>query len=298
MITLSAGEILGMGNHSHLITGEGRKMWQKGAVLGPEGPERAPRVGRACAWGSPGFSQSSRPLPVCLLQECRWWLPSPCSDVVLGLSQLLPPQLSTLLSNGVFLPTGELCCRAGGARLGSRLGPGCMLGQLWETGQSPGQSQSASSALFWEQARICALFTSRVQVSHSPSASPAGLQTSQGNSSSSCWTPGLGCPVCGLNCSLPKEDLPAYVILPSFCVISLGHRYWPDCFFSFLPESVWMFLYRTGYRKVFLPVPTLFSVRIAPHVDAVLDRWAQRPPTLPSWSSVHSFELCLWAYVL
>ena len=41
-------------------------------------------------------------------------------------------------------------------------------------------SQSAASALFWEQARLCALFTSRVQVSHSPTASPTGLQMTLG----------------------------------------------------------------------------------------------------------------------
>lgn len=53
-------------------------------------------------------------------------------------------------------------------------------GQSCKTGQSPVPSQSASSALFGEQERLCALFTSRVQVSHSPTANPTGLQTSLG----------------------------------------------------------------------------------------------------------------------
>ena len=31
--------------------------------------------------------------------------------------------------------------------------------------------------------------------------------------------------------------------------------------FSFLPDSVWIFLYRLGYRKALLLVPWLISVR-------------------------------------
>ena len=39
---------------------------------------------------------------------------------------------------------------------------------------------------------------------------------------------------------------------------------------SFLPDSVWIFLYRPGFRRVFLEVFILFSERIAPCVDIVL----------------------------
>lgn len=53
---------------------------------------------------------------------------------------------------------------------------------------------------------VCTLFMSGVQVSHSPPASPTGLQTSQGDLSSQCPSPGLGHPICGLNHSLFRED--------------------------------------------------------------------------------------------
>ena len=59
-------------------------------------------------------------------------------------------------------------------------GPVHMLGQSCKTGQGPVPSNSASSALFGERARLCALFTSRVRVSHSSTANPTGLQTSLG----------------------------------------------------------------------------------------------------------------------
>ena len=38
----------------------------------------------------------------------------------------------------------------------------------------------------------------------------------------------------------------------------------------FLPESMWIFLYSLGCTGVFLPVSSLFSVRIAPDVDVFL----------------------------
>ena len=65
----------------------------------------------------------------------------------------------------------------------------------WETSQSPGQFQSASSALF---PGACVLFMSRVSVSYSPPFSPIGFQTSLRDSSSWCWTPELGCQIYSL----------------------------------------------------------------------------------------------------
>ena len=49
----------------------------------------------------------------------------------------------------------------------------------------------------------------RIQASHSPPVGP----TSQGGSSSLCQTPGLGCPICGLNRSFPREGLHLYYLL-------------------------------------------------------------------------------------
>ena len=81
---------------------------------------------------------------------------------------------------------------------------------------------------------------------------------------------GWGVPICGLNCSLPREDLWACVIPLLFCVPSQGYRSQPDRFSSLLPNSVWFYLYSFGCVRVFLPVSNLFSVRIAPPVDVGL----------------------------
>ena len=153
----------------------------------------------------------------------RYWSRSPkgwvlaCSILVMVVLSLFrygarskqasSPQLRTVLTNGRLRPSWELHSRARGARARTWPGPGCMLGQSGEIVQSNRQFQFNSSTLFSEQASVNILFMSRVCVSHSRPASSTGLQTSQEESSSWCWTPWLVCPICGLNHSLLKEDL-------------------------------------------------------------------------------------------
>ena len=66
---------------------------------------------------------------------------------------------------------------------------------------------------------------------------------------------------------------------------------------SFLPDSTWAFLDSLNCRRVFLPVSSLFSVRIAPHMVIFFmyfqGRWAQHPPTMPSSSSLLVFSFSL-----
>ena len=47
----------------------------------------------------------------------------------------------------------------------------------------------------------------RVWASHSPLVGPTSPPTGEGGLSSICWTLGLGCPICGSNCSIPMEGL-------------------------------------------------------------------------------------------
>ena len=57
---------------------------------------------------------------------------------------------------------------------------------------------------------------------------------------------------------------------------------------SFLPDSTWVLLDSLNYRRVFLSVFCLFSMRITPHVDVLLmsscRSWGPCTPTLSSWS--------------
>ena len=50
--------------------------------------------------------------------------------------------------------------------------------------------------------------------------SPTDFQTSKGDSPSQFQIPGLGCPVCSSNRSIPREDLQVHVIPLLFCVPS------------------------------------------------------------------------------
>ena len=84
---------------------------------------------------------------------------------------------------------------------------GLTLGMSWETSQSPQQFQSVLFALFWEQSNSCVLLMSGVRDSHSPPVSPTDPPSGQGDQPSLCWTPGLGCPICGWNRPFPREDL-------------------------------------------------------------------------------------------
>ena len=71
----------------------------------------------------------------------------------------------------------------------------------------PCNFQPTLFVLLYEQSSMHVLFTSRVQASYSPPVTPTGSLTSQGDLSSLCQTPGLGCPICDSNCSLSWEDL-------------------------------------------------------------------------------------------
>ena len=71
----------------------------------------------------------------------------------------------------------------------------------------PCNFQPTLFVLLYEQSSMHVLFTSRVQASYSPPVTPTGSLTSQGDLSSLCQTPGLGCPICDSDCSLSWEDL-------------------------------------------------------------------------------------------
>ena len=68
-----------------------------------------------------------------------------------------------------------------------------------------------------KEASICLPLMSGIQVSHSSPANPTGLHTSEGDLSFRSQTLGLGCPICGPNPSLSKEDLQTQVIPLLLC---------------------------------------------------------------------------------
>lgn len=120
--------------------------------------------------------------------------------------------------------------------------------------------------------------------SHSPPVTPAVPLTSQGDLSSLCQTPGLWCPICDSNCSLPREDL-CLCLTPSSSE-SPG-RLWLDHFPSLLTQFHVDLSYSLGYIWAFLPVSSQFSVRKFPQVDVFLkwlwDRWVSHLLTPPAW---------------
>ena len=62
---------------------------------------------------------------------------------------------------------------------------------------------------------------------------------------SSVSDPGQGCPMCGPNCSLPREDLLACVIPDSSKFLPKGTSPNPITSLPFLPDSTWLFLSST-----------------------------------------------------
>lgn len=89
---------------------------------------------------------------------------------------------------------------------------------------------------------------------------PTGFQTSKQDSSSQYWTAGLGCPICGSDCLLPRRiSHPMIVPCPS---LSPPRYVGPKLIASplFLTNSVQIFVYSLGCRRAFLPVSSLFSV--------------------------------------
>lgn len=105
-------------------------------------------------------------------------------------------------------------------------------------------------SLPWFGKRLC--FTSRVQVSHSPSVSPTSPPCNQGGSS-----------------SLYQEDL-------CFCILSfplsllLGKQVltWSLVFPSYLIPCGYLF--QLGFTKVFILDSSYFLVSIVPYVDVIL----------------------------
>ena len=83
-------------------------------MLEQEGLEWVFGMGWGAGWGGPIVSQSSRPLLIGCLHEHQQWLPSPCSDAVLGLSWLCPLQLLTFFGCGSLHLSVELCLGASG----------------------------------------------------------------------------------------------------------------------------------------------------------------------------------------
>ena len=158
--------------------------------------------------------------------------------------------------------------------MGPHYGPGYTVGWSWETGQNPGKSQSADSALIGEQGSMYVNFTSGAHVLIVPPtpASPIGLQANnrtsslQQDSSSSYGTQSLVYLMCGLNHLLPRKYL--QVEYPPSVSPPRGAD--PDIITSllFLPGIVCGSFFIAFI--IFLPVSSLFSVRIVPHVDVFL----------------------------
>lgn len=149
----------------------------------------------------------------------------PHSDVVPSISQLWPPEQHISPGSSSLHSSGLLPHRARGAKVGPHYGSRYIVGWSWKTGQSPGWSQSAYSALFGEQGNMYVNFTSGVQVSHSaPQPRQSYWSLSQQQDSSSWYgTQSLAYPICGWNHLLPRKYLQACVISPS-CVPSQGCR--------------------------------------------------------------------------
>lgn len=91
---------------------------------------------------------------------------------------------------------------------------------------------------------------------------------------------------------LQREALPWWYPFLFFVPIrDTGHDL--ISFPPFLPNSLWVFLgwYSLGCRGVFLPVSSLFSVRVASHVDTFLMcSWRELSSTSspPSWSALEN----------
>lgn len=116
-------------------------------------------------------------------------------------------QMRSFLSHGSACSSVELQCEEKGSGVFTWLGLGHTPGHLWKTSQQPSEFHYTLSILPQEQARAHALLLNGAQSSNSPSVSLNSLPASQEGSSFLYWTPGLGCPICLSNCSLPSKDL-------------------------------------------------------------------------------------------
>ena len=135
-----------------------------------------------------------------------------------------------------------------------------------------------------KQASICVLLTSRVPAPHSPLRSPTGSPTSQGASSSLILTSGLGCPIYGSNCSLPRVDLCSCNLhFPLSPLQGAQVLTWWFLFPSYL-NLCGFFLQLWWYRN--LSASLQVSVRIVPHVDVFLMCFLGEVSSVSSYSAI------------
>ena len=100
------------------------------------------------------------------------------------------------------------------------VGPTCSLSSDWgvhravmEIGWPLEQSSLYSLRPVLGASHVHACLPSGFQAPHSPPVSLSSHPASQGGSSSLCQAPGLGHPIYGSNCSLPRAELCACILL-------------------------------------------------------------------------------------
>lgn len=142
------------------------------------------------------------------------------------------------------------------------------------------------SAVLQQQVYVYVFLTSRVQAFHSPPITPTRTSppNNQGDSSFLYQIPGLSCPICGLNCSLPRENIHMLnLVLP---LNPLPGAQVPICSWFIFPSYLIMcvsFLQPCLYRSPSLSFQ--FSVRILPHGDVfVLCLWREVSSTSSYWT--------------
>ena len=124
--------------------------------------------------------------------------------------------------------------------------------------------------------------------SHSPPVSPTSPPTSQGDLSSWCWTPGLGLPICGSNCSLPREvlhpwNLPPFLSPLPGAQVPTWSLFFPSCL---IPRG--SFLQPWLYKGLSASLQVVFSENYST-CRCIFDVFVRGgefhcSPTLPSWS--------------
>ena len=122
------------------------------------------------------------------------------------------------------------------------------------------------SARLKQQVYVCVFLTSRVQASHSPiTPTRTSPPSDQGDSSFLCQIPGLSCPICDLNCSIPRVGFhPCILLFPSF--FSQGHRSQHHYFSPLLPDSMCIF-HTTLLQKYFCQSLVSFQWDFFPHTQ-------------------------------
>lgn len=113
-----------------------------------------------------------------------------------------------------------------------------------------------------------------VSISYSSLVSSARFQTSQGDSSSRSWTPGLGGLIHTLNPLIPREDTRACDIPFFLWVPGQGCRYWLKHFSSLTKLHIYLSLERfkalfVSNRRALMLVIRWISAIVSLHVGAV-----------------------------